>query len=121
MHNHHASTVPFAVWAALARRDPVAFEAARTAMVEELLARAAPERQARLRALQWGLDQLRARASTPARACDALATRLWERAMGPDGLAAQLALAPETRPSAAVLPFPADDDSRPGRATRAPR
>jgi hypothetical protein len=97
---------PFALWADLARRDPVAFEASRRDMLENLVAGASPDRQDRLRAVQWQLDQLRHRAGNPRQACNVLTSRLWERITGREGLMARLTGAVETRVSAPVLPFP---------------
>lgn len=118
----HVQTRPFplALWAELARRDPEGFETARLAMIENLVARATPEHQGRLRALQWQLDQRRQRAADPRRACDALAVQLWERSMGKEGLMERLAwLVGAAQPgnNASVLPFPrARIASRPGQA-----
>lgn len=97
---------PFALWAELARRDPEAFEASRREMLENLVACAAPDRQDRLRAVQWQLDQLRRRAGNPRQACDALASRLWERTTGREGLMARLSGQAQARNSASLLPFP---------------
>jgi hypothetical protein len=96
---------PFALWAELARRDPEAFEASRREILEDLVACASPDRQDRLRAMQWQLDQLRRRAGNPRQACDLLAARLWQRAMGREGLMARLTGAVEAQNSASVLPF----------------
>ena len=76
----------FSAWAALARRDPLAFEALRQAKVQNLIDRAPPRRRRRLEALQWRIDQERHRAATPMDACRRLSGMMWDSVLGRGGL-----------------------------------
>jgi hypothetical protein len=76
----------FSAWAALARRDPRAFEALRQAKVQDLIDRAPARRRRRLEALQWRIDQERSRAATPLEACRRLSGMMWNSVLGKGGL-----------------------------------
>lgn len=65
----------FDAWAALAARDPAAFEAARGQALESLISRDGEEE--RLRRLQWRVDAERRRARTPLKACLVLSGMMW--------------------------------------------
>jgi hypothetical protein len=101
----------FNTWAKLAKDDPAAFERERQARIEALIAGAPEEKQERLRALQWRVDQLRARAANPLAATVQISKLMWDTLLGPHGLletiqrfGGEAAPAPE-RPSAEVLAF----------------
>ena len=108
-------------WLALARDDPEAFEVERRALIEALILRAAPDRQRRLRGLQFRIDMERRRARTPMAACLRFQSLMWDSLVGPDGLydrvsalsAAPLHSVPDhpvfrkgPRPCATIIPFP---------------
>jgi len=81
---------PFDFWAKLAAEDPAAFEEARRLMIDSLIESAPAERQPRLRGLQWQIDQVRARTSSPLGACVKISNMMWHRVLGPDGLVEHL-------------------------------
>lgn len=106
----------FDAWAALAKRDPEAFETLRTQALEEAIGRAAdPERQERLRRLQWRIDMVRTRAGTPLAACINLYNMMWDSVLRPrgmlDGMRQLCAGQPPTPQRARILAFP-DPDRR---------
>jgi hypothetical protein len=76
----------FDAWAKLARKDPEAFELERNLLVERAIMRAPPDKQQRLRCLQWKLDQIRNLASTPMAACLQINQLLWEHIVSEHGL-----------------------------------
>ena len=55
----------FDYWATLARQDPESFETERACVIETAIRQASPQKQPRLRCLQWKLDQIRKTSSTP--------------------------------------------------------
>ncbi len=100
-------------WATLASQDPASFEAERARVIESAIRRAAPQKQPRLRCLQWKLDQIRKTSSTPMVASLLMNRLLWETVAGPHGLIERLNYlhAPHChtqvpRNSAEILPFP---------------
>lgn len=100
------SCIDFDQWAALARAQPAAFEAQRAALLERTITALPAARQARLRALQWRVDQLRRRTHTPLAACVILTQWMRQSAYGPQGLCAAW-LAPRRAPrQATILRFP---------------
>lgn len=108
--SHDDYEFPFDFWAKLATDDPSGFEEARRLMIESLIESAPPERQPRLRGLQWQIDQVRARSANPMGACLKISSMMWDRVLGPDGLVEHLEhlgsgqpAAPRTPPSAAVI------------------
>lgn len=76
----------FEAWSELASSDPEGFEARRARAIEEAIRRAAPRTQARLRRLQWKLDQVRRTSATPMAACIRMNHMMWDRITGPGGL-----------------------------------
>ncbi|GLP94721.1 DUF3135 domain-containing protein [Paraferrimonas sedimenticola] len=67
-----SDTSPEIDWQALAelaKRDPIAFERHRSALLNDMLARVSHERRGRLEAYQSHLDRLRERAKNPLHAC----------------------------------------------------
>ena len=81
-----AAQIDFDSWSRMAREDPAAFEQHRSALIEAMIRSADPERQSRLRRLQWRIDQERRRAGTPIAACMALSRMMWDQVYGPGGL-----------------------------------
>ncbi len=77
-------------WAALARKNPQAFEIKRKIIIDQAISLAPPRRQARLRCLQWQLDQIRNTARTPLAASLRMQRMLWEKLAGESGLLACL-------------------------------
>ena len=76
----------FDSWAEMARKDPQAFELERKLLIERAIMKASPEKQQRLRCLQWKLDQVRDLASTPMAACLQINRLLWEHICSERGL-----------------------------------
>lgn len=63
----------FDTWAALATRDPAAFEVTRCQALDKVISR----NPGRLRRLQWRVDAERRRARTPLKACLVLSGMMW--------------------------------------------
>jgi len=99
----------FDSWASLARNNPQAFEIKRKITIEQAILQAAPQRQPRLRRLQWQLDQIRNTARTPLAASLRMQRMLWEKLAGDVGLLACLqgtaGPASSRRHTATILPF----------------
>lgn len=103
---HHA--FDFETWSRLASNDPESFEAQRARAIEAAIDRAPPRLQARLRRLQWKLDQVRRTSATPMAACIRMNHMMWDRITGPGGLLETLVegkALPAPQPAAKVLPF----------------
>lgn len=83
--------IGFDDWANCATADPERFEALRLAAIEAVIASAPAASQARLRRLQWRIDQERRLARTPMGACLSLSRMMWQSVSGPRGLQARLA------------------------------
>lgn len=106
-------TIDFDDWSNLARRDAEQFEARRRAMLESFIKARPAERRHRLRCLQWRVDHVRERSSTPALACQRLYQLMWDTFAGPAGLTQALAgVLPQVRKAprqmrreAEILPF----------------
>ncbi|MCU0970497.1 MAG: DUF3135 domain-containing protein [Gammaproteobacteria bacterium] len=119
MREQAASSFDFDRWAALARDDPAAFEAMRRAAIDAFIDSAPPDRQERLRRLQWRIDHERRRAASPLAGCIRISRMMWDSLVGRGGLRERLLdlgaaievlhggewTAPT--PSGCVLPFPA--------------
>ncbi|MBA1146730.1 DUF3135 domain-containing protein [Ectothiorhodospiraceae bacterium WFHF3C12] len=101
----------FDEWSRLAREDPSGFEACRSRAIEDLISQAPGHRQARLRGLQWQIDQVRATSGTPLAACLRISNMMWESVTGSDGLIARMEALrgerrlPRRRQSAKILKF----------------
>ncbi len=98
----------FEAWSTLANNDPEGFEARRSRAIEDAIRRATPRAQARLRRLQWKLDQVRRTASTPMAACIRMNHMMWDRVTGRGGLLETLVegrVPSPTSEKAAVLEF----------------
>ncbi len=108
-HRPGENLIEFDQWAALAKTDPAAFEAKRAAAVEAAIERLPPERQARMRCLQWKIDRVRDRAANPMAACIKLSEMMWDSLVGPGGLRDTLEQVGQGRfeppPRAQVLEF----------------
>jgi hypothetical protein len=89
----------FDTWATLAEHDPDAFEQARRAVLTSLIAAASVENRQRLAGLQWRLDRIRDRASTPLAACIRLSGLMWDQILGADGLVERLQELSGARPA----------------------
>ena len=68
----------FEEWSELSRKDPEAFEELRQKTINEFIDGAAVERQHRLRCLQWKIDRVREKNSTPLAACVAISGMMWD-------------------------------------------
>jgi hypothetical protein len=79
-------TMDFNEWLRLAQQDPETFESARLDMIDEVIKSAPEEQRAKLRCLQWRIDQVRRRSNTPLGACISLSHMMWERVVGDEGL-----------------------------------
>jgi hypothetical protein len=104
---NRAPLIDFDDWAKLAKSDPDAFEAQRKKAIEEMIQRMPEHRQQRIRCLQWKVDQVRSRSSTPMAACIRISEMMWDSLVGEGGLRdalAQLGSEPsQPLPRAAVL------------------
>lgn len=76
----------FDEWRLLAQRDPERFEQTRRKVIEAVIAQAPERSRRRLEALQWRLDRVRERSSTPLAACISLSDMMWESLAGENGL-----------------------------------
>ncbi|RFA31163.1 hypothetical protein CAI21_00460 [Alkalilimnicola ehrlichii] len=76
----------FDAWAKLANRDPAEFEARRAEYIEQFIRLAPPDRQDRLRRLQWRIDRTRDCASNPLAACLRISAMMWDSLLGERGL-----------------------------------
>lgn len=101
--------IDFDAWAALAQRDPAAFEQQRMEVIEEFLQQIPSERRQPLRRLQWRVDRTRERASNPMSACIQVSRMMWDSLLGDGGLLDALerpdTLQTPRQPRARVLPF----------------
>lgn len=104
--------IDFEDWSALARRDPAQFEARRNQVIEAFIQGAPMEKRARLRGLQWQIDQVRALSGSPLGACVRISRMMWDSLSGDDGLIDSLehlgsadAHTLHNTSSAKVLPF----------------
>jgi len=88
--NGDEADFPFDDWARLASEDPDSFETARRLMIDSLIEAAPAPVQARLRGLQWQIDQVRTMTPTPLGACAKISNLMWQKLLGPDGLVEQL-------------------------------
>ncbi len=70
--------VDFDEMLALAKTDPATFEAKRAEYIESFLTGVPAEKQARLRGLQWQIDQTRRLARTPMASCIAISNMMWD-------------------------------------------
>lgn len=68
----------FERWAELAANDPTEFEAMRRAAIEEFLASVSAERRLHLQRIQWRVDRVRERCSTPMAATIAISAMMWD-------------------------------------------
>lgn len=68
----------FEQWFELSKNDPESFELQRIQSIEEFIESVPEERRQRLRCLQWRIDQVRDRTSTPLEACVAISDMMWD-------------------------------------------
>jgi hypothetical protein len=73
-------------WCELASGDPDAFEAARSAVIEEFLTSVPNHSRERLRGLQWRIDTIRERSSNPMAACLDIYSMMWDKLAGENGM-----------------------------------
>lgn len=103
--------IDFDEWSEMARHSPGDFERRRSRLLQEFIEDAPAHRQARLRGLQWQIDQIRATSGTPMAACLRISNMMWESVVGDDGLIARMEVLRGTRRlpgqhrSAKILPF----------------
>ncbi len=81
-----AESFDFEYWAALARKNPEAFESMRQKCLEALIEQAPEHSKQRMRGLQWQIDQTRARSANPMAACLNISKMMWESVTGEGGL-----------------------------------
>jgi len=109
--------IDFDAWAALAARDPQAFEQKRAELLEAFLQHVPAERRPRLQRLQWRIDRTRELAPNPLSACVQISQMMWDSLLGDGGLLDALEQLDqpraETRPQARVLAF-----QRPSQAVK---
>ncbi len=85
-----APDVDFDRFRTLFEEDPNAAEVLRTKTIEEFISQVPPERQERLRGLQWQVDQVRGLSKNPMDACIKISDMMWDSVMETDGLLEQL-------------------------------
>lgn len=113
---HATDELDFDRWSQLAESDPDAFEVARLAAIDAMIASFPEESRDRMRRLQWRIDQERRLAKSPMGACIRLSKMMWRQLLGEGGLRERLlglggdlggAPAPEREPAggARVLAF----------------
>jgi hypothetical protein len=68
----------FEYWRDLAVNDPEHFEEMRRATIDEFLASVSVERRLKLQRLQWRIDRVRERCSTPMAATIAISEMMWD-------------------------------------------
>jgi hypothetical protein len=105
----HRPLIEFDDWAQLAKSDPVAFEAQRARVIEDLILSMPEHKRQRMRCLQWKVDQVRNQCKTPMAACIKLSEMMWDSLVGPGGLKDALdrlsAESPAPLPTARVVDF----------------
>ncbi len=74
----YTSHVDFDEMLALAKSDPASFEARREEYIESFFTTIPVEKQARLRGLQWQIDQTRQLARNPMASCIAISNMMWD-------------------------------------------
>lgn len=98
-------------WCELASNDPDAFEAARSAVIEEFLSSVPSHARKRMRGLQWRIDTIRERSGNPMAACLDIYAMMWDKLAGENGMIETLQsfekpyLLYKTPPSAQILNF----------------
>ncbi len=80
------SDFDFEEWAELAKVDPQAFEAKREEVIAQLISKASPRVQTRLRGMQWRIDMDRRRAPNPLSSCMNIFNQMWASVYGERGL-----------------------------------
>ena len=73
-------------WCELASDDPDAFEAARSAVIEEFLSSIPKHSRERMRGLQWRIDTIRDRSNNPMAACINIYNMMWDKLAGENGM-----------------------------------
>lgn len=86
MMNSLYAKMGFDDWCELASVDPDAFEAARSAVIEEFLASIPEHARQRMRGLQWRIDTIRERSSNPMAACLDIYSMMWDKLAGENGM-----------------------------------
>jgi hypothetical protein len=71
-------SMDFERWVELAVNDPAEFEVMRQAAIEEFLASVSTERRLHLQRLQWRVDRVRERCTTPMAATIAISEMMWD-------------------------------------------
>lgn len=119
MKKNNNNEFDFDAMADIAKNNPQEFERLRQQAIDEVIENAPPEQRARLRRLQWRVDQ-ECRNRSPLDACIRISKMMWDHLLGPHGLLAyqeQLLYnkEPITRDSAKVLRFNANTTTPPKR------
>jgi len=70
--------IDFDHWSELAKSDPDSFEQLRDLTLEACINRSSTAHQARLRCLQWRIDQIRSQSGTPMAACVKISSIMWD-------------------------------------------
>ena len=112
MNNNLEKAFDFEYWAGLWKRDPEAFEAERSRLMEMFIASVPKQKRQRLRAVQWRVDMMRKQAKTPMAASFRLQQMMWESLCGDHGLLNALDVLRgaqqqdlEVRQPAPIIPF----------------
>jgi len=108
---HPTRHLNFDEWRVLASSDPEGFEAMRRRVLQAAIDRAPEKHRQRLQGLQWRIDQVRRRSTSPMAACISLSDMMWESFAGDKGLIKTLQGMPgqlhgnKGTASAKVIPF----------------
>ena len=70
--------IDFDHWSELAKSDPDSFEQLRDRTLQACINRSSSAHQARLRCLQWRIDQIRSQSGTPLAACVKISGIMWD-------------------------------------------
>lgn len=73
-----ANQLNIRMWMDLAETDPEKFEAMRAEAIERMIEAASEKRRSHLRRLQWRVDKVRERATTPMAATIAISEMMWD-------------------------------------------
>ena len=101
--------IDFDQWAALAQKDPDAFEKCREQLLSIALNRISPTRRHKFECLQWRIDHIRHKTKTPLFACIKISQLMWtsvdELQRSYTTLSGNVSTLTKKQKSATVIPF----------------
>ena len=84
--NKQTTDFDFDHWVAVAKQDPEKFEQMRTSLLNDLMEQSPEHFRKRLEGLQWQIDQIRNKSSSPMASCLAISQKMWDNYYGEKGL-----------------------------------